>query len=337
CDDMYIDGTSKPKDVQCGSYSHAEKIHAMACYGFKKILQTGEVPWHQLEGSNRPTGHWVGNPAISEIVLTYMVSLHRRKVQQGETPQSSRAIRPEDLLKLWQENTKPNNFQPGFLPNGPGSWGGGITRRALHAIYMIAFCCLLHFDEVLKIQAHDIAYLDATTISITLPFCKTSQYGHITLSEIEPFVLKEMPSTMAHLCPVQALAEWLAEAHIKTGYLFWKIGAHDCVITTNEPMVCPALQTSDAFLDLFRHNLLDIGLDPYVYGTHSFHHGGCQWLSVHLRWGLHQICEWGGWSAEFTHLTIIKYLISWNDTPMLHRDQFFDFSRPPTVKCHSCG
>ncbi|KAK0456849.1 hypothetical protein EV421DRAFT_1697992 [Armillaria borealis] len=140
-----------------------------------------------------------------------------------------------------------------------------------------------------------------------------------------------MPPTMAHLCPVRALAEWLAETGIKTGYLFRKIGAHDRVIATNEPMA------SDAFLDLFRHNLLDIGLDPYVYGTHSFCRGGCQWLSVHLRWGIRQICEWGGWSSEFTHLTIVKYLISWNDMPMLHRDQFFDFSRPPTVKCHSCG
>ncbi|PBK89126.1 hypothetical protein ARMGADRAFT_936287, partial [Armillaria gallica] len=43
-------------------------------------------------------GQWVGNPAISEIVSTYIVSLHWRKVQQGETPQSSRAIRPVCLL-----------------------------------------------------------------------------------------------------------------------------------------------------------------------------------------------------------------------------------------------
>lgn len=80
CDDTYIDGTPKPKDVTRGSYSHAEKIRAMARYGFKKVLRTGEVPWHQIEGSNGLTGQWVGNPAISEIVSTYMVSLHRRKV-----------------------------------------------------------------------------------------------------------------------------------------------------------------------------------------------------------------------------------------------------------------
>lgn len=63
----------------------------------------------------------------------------------------------------------------------------------------------------------------------------------MTLSEIEPFVLKEMPPTMAHLCPVRALAEWLAETGIKTGYLFQKIGAHDRVIATNEPMVCASI------------------------------------------------------------------------------------------------
>lgn len=64
------------------------------------------------------------------------------------------------------------------------------------------------------------------------------------LSEIEPFILKEMPSTMAHLCPVRALAEWLAEAHIKTGYLFRKVGAHDRVIATNEPMVCLSIHST---------------------------------------------------------------------------------------------
>lgn len=84
CDNTYVDGTSKPKDVQHGSFSHAEKIHAMARYGFKKILRTGEVPWHQIEGSNGLTGQWVGNPAISEIVSTYMVSLHWRKVSYSQ-------------------------------------------------------------------------------------------------------------------------------------------------------------------------------------------------------------------------------------------------------------
>ncbi|PBK83564.1 hypothetical protein ARMGADRAFT_1048412 [Armillaria gallica] len=30
-----------------------------------------------------------------------------------------------------------------------------------------------------------------------------------------------------------------------------------------------------------------------------------------------EICKWGGWSTDFSHLTIVKYLISANDTPTL--------------------
>ncbi len=45
---------------------------------------------------------------------------------------------------------------------------------------------------------------------------------------------------------------------------------------------------------MFRNNLLDVKIDPIPYGTHSFRHGGCQWMSVQLRWPLRRICEWGG-------------------------------------------
>ena len=83
---------------------------------------------------------------------------------------------------------------------------------------------------------------------------------------------------------------------------------------------------------MFRCNLLDIYIDPAAYGTHCFCRGGCQWLSVHLRWHLRQICEWGGWSTEFSNLTIVKYLISWNAKPTLQREDFFDFNKPPALK-----
>jgi len=88
---------------------------------------------------------------------------------------------------------------------------------------------------------------------------------------------------------------------------------------------------------MFRNNLIDVGIDPATYGTHSFRRGGCQWLSTERRWPLQDICEWGGWSTEFTHLTIVKYLISWNDDPSRQRDEFFNLNRPPTVKCSACG
>ncbi|KAE9382833.1 hypothetical protein BT96DRAFT_845011, partial [Gymnopus androsaceus JB14] len=95
--------------------------------------------------------------------------------------------------------------------------------------------------------------------------------------------------------------------------------------------------SSEQFLAAFRNNLLDIGIDPSPYGTHSFRRGGCQWLSVDLRWPIRKICEWGGWSTDFSYMTIVKYLISWNDDPRQPRESFFDMNRAPIVACRLCG
>ncbi|KAK0463170.1 uncharacterized protein EV420DRAFT_1618948 [Desarmillaria tabescens] len=110
---------------------------------------------------------------------------------------------------------------------------------------------------------------------------------------------------MAHLCPVKALAEWMDVSKIYYGYLFQKMDKRDHpILAKSSPM------TAEVFLELFCNNLFDIDISPYAYGTHSFH----------LRWSLWQICEWGGWSTEFTHLTI-----------------FFKLDREPTLKCWTCG
>ncbi|KAG2130843.1 uncharacterized protein EDB93DRAFT_68515 [Suillus bovinus] len=93
----------------------------------------------------------------------------------------------------------------------------------------------------------------------------------------------------------------------------------------------------EQFLELFRNNLLDIGIDPAPYGTHSFRRGGCQYLHVERRWHLRRICEWGGWSTEFTNMTIVKYLISSNDDPAEPREHFFNPNQQPTIKCRQCG
>ena len=61
------------------------------------------------------------------------------------------------------------------------SGGGPTTRLALHAIYTLAFICLLRSDEVLKIRRQDIELVkeDDQTVYmiITLPFRKTHQDG----------------------------------------------------------------------------------------------------------------------------------------------------------------
>lgn len=88
---------------------------------------------------------------------------------------------------------------------------------------------------------------------------------------------------------------------------------------------------------MFRNNLLDIGIDPTPYGTHSFRRGGCQFYVVDRRWNLRKICEWGGWSREFSNLTIVKYIINWNDDPLDAREDFLNPNKKPTTKCYQCG
>ena len=56
-------------------------------------------------------------------------------------------------------------------------WGGGQTHHLLQFAYTISFLRLLRFDEVLRIQAHDIEFMSETCIKLTLPFRKTAQNG----------------------------------------------------------------------------------------------------------------------------------------------------------------
>ncbi|KAJ8581892.1 DNA breaking-rejoining enzyme [Rhizopogon salebrosus TDB-379] len=297
------------------------------------------MPWHESDAGG---GIMFGNPSISVEVSSFMCSLHRRKVQAGEVANSARAITPEILLRLYHHNHLPQNwtvqpYQPGSrkLPvAGGGSswgesslvyWGGGQACRLLQAAYTVAFLCMLHFDEVLKIQAHDLrTYEDG--FALRLPFRKTHQNG-----EIKPFYLWVLPEDEAHLCPIRAIAAWVHESRIDSGYIFRKIYSGDQIAEANIPM------SSEQFLELFRNNLLDINIDPAPYGTHSFHRGGCQYFHIKRRWPLRKICQWGGWSAEFTNMTIVKYLISSNDDPAEAREDFFNPDLRPTVKCPQCG
>ena len=112
--------------------------------------------------------------------------IHLRQVRAGEVAMSSRAVNPELLKALRDFNRLPENWtiQP-YAPNTrmhpsrdpPQTWGGGRVRRLLHAIYLLAFWCLLRFDEALKIQFQDLEVISPTCIKLTLPYRKTHQYG----------------------------------------------------------------------------------------------------------------------------------------------------------------
>jgi hypothetical protein len=97
------------------------------------------------------------------------------------------------------------------------------------------------------------------------------------------------------------------------------------------------LQSQELFMEYFRHNLLDISVDFTTYGTHSFRRGGCQYLSTERRWGIRKLCDWGGWSTDFDNLTIVRYLMSWNDDPMMKREDFLNPETPIGRLCNYCG
>ncbi|KAJ7434193.1 hypothetical protein B0H11DRAFT_1703022, partial [Mycena galericulata] len=145
----------------------------------------------------------------------------------------------ESLRKLYDFNNRPDigvvkEYAAGSRsdPKGDHDWGGARARRLLTLAYVLAFLCLLRFDEVLKIQMQDIEWVSDTCIKLTLPFRKTNQFGGV-----KPFYLHLLPPHLAHLCPIRALAEWLVVSGITDGYLFRKIVSGDRVSQQNSHMV----------------------------------------------------------------------------------------------------
>ncbi|KAH9479416.1 hypothetical protein JR316_0008006 [Psilocybe cubensis] len=260
--DTGLDG--KPATGPRGTYTHAQKMRASMTYIFGRIYGLGSQPWKQAR-SEKGVVYMEGNPSISEKVSSYMVSLRRRKVQAGETTTSARAVSPEIMAKLYDFNHRPkygeisnDASQPSINGNDIHQWGGPLCRKALQAIYTLAFICMLCVDEVLKIQTNRITFAEGKMI-LTLPFRKTHQFG-----EIKPFVLHILSDDEAYLCPVRAVSEWINASKINTGYLFRRMASGDRPVSNNSPM------TSEQFLEMFRNNLLDIGVDFAPYGTHSF-------------------------------------------------------------------
>jgi hypothetical protein len=85
---------------------------------------------------------------------------------------------------LYDINHQPRNWEikdyaPGSRSQKPvQQWGGGMARRALQAIYSIAFLCLLRADEVLNIRVEHIEFLEnPPRMVLTLPYRKTHQDG----------------------------------------------------------------------------------------------------------------------------------------------------------------
>ncbi|KAI0681806.1 hypothetical protein C8T65DRAFT_598035, partial [Cerioporus squamosus] len=320
------------------TYNTAQKMRAAITHKYGRDFGLGTQTW--TEDPLFP-GSFRGNPSLSTIVSQYMISLRRRKVRAGEIVTSARAINESTLKKMWEFNeafpreASLRTISKQWKKDHPEYWGGYNSRCMLHLLDLNAFLCLLRYEEALHIQWHHISVEDygqgKFKVRLELPFRKTHQNGGCL-----PFVLYPN-SQKPWLCPVLALAKWAAICKRlsipRKGYVFRKrIGFDSFNVDPLEAM------TSEAFLECFRNNMLDVGIDPRPYGTHSFRRGGCQYLAMVLRWPFRNICTWGGWSDNLNSPgTIFKYLLSWTDTPLLDREDYFNPDRPAGEICHACG
>ncbi|KAJ6598544.1 hypothetical protein B0H10DRAFT_2324218 [Mycena sp. CBHHK59/15] len=281
-------------------------MRAAMSHKFSREYELGTQVW---QANPLIPGQFYGNPSISTVISQYMISLRRNKVRAGEVVTSARAMDEPTMKKLWTYNTQHEH---------PEDWAGHSVRMMLQLLYIVSMLCLLRYDEALRITWQDVQLEQlehgVLRVRLDLPFRKTHQNGGIT-----PFYLYANPDK-PWMCPVRAFAiMWklaVANDGVPSGFIFRKkVGRNGWSIIPSEGM------STDSFMEYFRNNLLDIGIDPRPYGTHSFRRGGCQYLAMVLRWPFRNICSWGGWAENFDNPgTLFKYLLSWTDTPLLERD-----------------
>ncbi|PIL29089.1 hypothetical protein GSI_09137 [Ganoderma sinense ZZ0214-1] len=338
-DDVDIStGEEKPLSIPRVSYDYAQKMRAAISHKFACEFKCGSHPWTE----NPLTGRFTGNPSLSMTVSQYMISLRHRQACAGEPITSARAVDSDVMKKLWVQNI---NYprEPGLqsIPrkaavNGePRCWAGYKVCQMLQLLYILSFLCLLRYDEALKVNWSDIR--PETTdegiyvVVVYLNCRKTNQTGGVA-----PFYLwpnNEKP----WLCPVRAISTWwqlFQEMNLEPkGCVFCSRVLYDALnYSATQGM------SSASFLNCFRRNMVEVGIDPRPYGTHSFRRGGCQYLAMELRWPFRDICLWGGWAEDFDNPgTIFRYLLSWVDKPTLERKDFFNPHRLGTDPCGHCG
>ncbi|KAI0696042.1 hypothetical protein C8T65DRAFT_527778, partial [Cerioporus squamosus] len=332
-----VTGNQKDLSIERVSYARAQKMRAAISHKFGRGFKIGSQMWgeHPLL-----PGTFYGNPSLSVVVSEYMISLRRRKVRSGgEVVTSARAMDHLIMKELYEYNLKYPRVSESRPLKRKGDhaseWGGYKTRVMMTASYTISMKCLLRYDETLRIMWQDIEFCKVnghSCIRLKLPFRKTHQLG-----EIYPFLIYE-DRDRPWMCPVVALAEWwllCREMGVeRTGYIFRSRRHGSDEISA----FAHARMSNKAFLQCFRNNLIDIGVDPRSYGTHSFRRGGCQYLHTELRWDFRKICDWGGWAEDFDHpTTIFKYLLSWVDKPSGRREDYLNPDREEQEPCSRCG
>ncbi|KAG1799487.1 uncharacterized protein HD556DRAFT_1430716 [Suillus plorans] len=268
-------------------------MRAAVSHKFGHDHKLGTQPWSEHP---KIAGKSIRNLSLSVTVSQYMVSLCQRKVWSGEAITSAQAIDEVTMKHLWDFvwATPCKEYGPTSRKRkaeNSAEWAGFVIHSMLLLLYLVSMICLLHYDEALQITWGDITFQGFRPadfcVRLEVSFRKTHQYRGIA-----PFYVYA-DEQHPWMCLVQTFAVWWMLAREKCenldGFVFKKIGIDSISVNPTDGM------TSDAFLECFCNNLLDIGVDPHPYGTHSFRRGECQFLYKVCRWYFRNICDWEGW------------------------------------------
>ncbi|EPS97342.1 hypothetical protein FOMPIDRAFT_117668 [Fomitopsis schrenkii] len=327
--DLYS-AEKKDFSIPCVKYGTAQKMRAAINHIFGRDFGFGDQTW-----GKKADGKFVGNPSLSKELSQYMISLQRCKVYAGDEVTSARAITHKTMRQLWLHNVaykdpeddNGSSMKRKRKQEHPEDWTGSRIRRTLQLLYTVAMLCLLHFDEALWIRWTDVHFStvnDVPCVRLSLPFLKTAQNGGIAPFFLYPNNEREW------LCPVRAFETWWRLSHSMSvnmsGYVFRKHVGRDGVSGHKDDGM-----SYDGFVERFWNNLVDIDIDPRPYS-------GCQYLAVVKHWPFRNICTWGGWAEHFDNPgTIFKYLMSWVDTPLVERKDYFNPKRAASNLCSQCG
>lgn len=194
--------------------------------------------------------------------------------------------------------------------------------RMLYCVYLISYLCLLRIDEALKIDMLHIECIqnEPWKITLTLDFRKTEQTGGC-----KPFVLlANNEEDEKYLCPIRALWSWIGLAKRVEGPLFLHVDDYGRIASKEAPQRL----SYSTFKSQFEKQLKAMGYRKWwLYGTHSFRRGGCQYYHAYLepkedRWSFKKLADWGGWSENFDSNSMYRYICGANDLETVPRDLY---------------
>ena len=103
---------------------------------------------------------------------------------------SARAIDSETLKKLYYFNIgfPSESLAPAGRTSDRTNWGGQRVRLMLQTVYIVAFLCLLRFDEALSMtwdNVHFENWENTFHVCLELTIHKTHQYGDMNSYDVQ--------------------------------------------------------------------------------------------------------------------------------------------------------